>query len=137
MGCEMICSESYKDKEFIIDENDKNFNKELRSKRKDILNITTNTVVNSSFISPTKNNNSYMQNTNNQSSIETTSKKFFWDFNNKYNSNNHINNDNNNINDNISNNENINNRNNYFKFFINIFLLYFFNINYLFKWVAK
>ena len=69
MGCEFICSEYYKDKEFIIDENDKNFNKELRSKRKDILNITTNTVVNSSFISPTKNNNSYMQNTNNQSSI--------------------------------------------------------------------
>ena len=33
-----------KDKEFIIDENDKNFNKELRSKRKDILNNTTNTV---------------------------------------------------------------------------------------------
>ena len=111
MGCEMICSEIYKDKEFIIDENDKNFNKELRSKRKDILNITTNTVVNSSFISPTKNNNSYMQNTNNQSSIETTSKKFFWDFNNKYNSNNHVNNDNNNINDNISNNDNINNNN--------------------------
>ena len=73
MGCEMICSESYKDKEFIIDENDKNFNKELRSKRKDILNNTTNTVINSSFISPTKNNNSMIQNTNNQSSIDTTS----------------------------------------------------------------
>ena len=107
MGCEMICSEFYKDKEFIIDENDKNFNKELRSKRKDILNNTTNTVINSSFISPTKNNNSMIQNTNNQSSIETTSKKFFLlDFNNKYNSNNHINNDNNN--DNINNNDNNN-----------------------------
>ena len=107
----MICSEFYKDKEFIIDENDKNFNKELRSKRKDILNNTTNTVINSSFISPTKNNNSMIQNTNNQSSIETTSKKFFLlDFNNKYNSNNHINNDNNN--DNINNNDNNNDNDN-------------------------
>ena len=114
----MICSEFYKDKEFIIDENDKNFNKELRSKRKDILNITTNTVINSSFISPTKNNNSMIQNTNNQSSIETTSKKFFiLDFNNKYNSNNHINNDNNNdnINNNDNNNDNDNDDNKYAK----------------------
>ena len=118
MGCEMICSEFYKDKEFIIDENDKNFNKELRSKRKDILNNTTNTVINSSFISPTKNNNSMIQNTNNQSSIETTSKKFFLlDFNNKYNSNNHINNDNNNdnINNNDNNNDNDNDDNKYAK----------------------
>ena len=114
----MICSEFYKDKEFIIDENDKNFNKELRSKRKDILNNTTNTVINSSFISPTKNNNSMIQNTNNQSSIETTSKKFFLlDFNNKYNSNNHINNDNNNdnINNNDNNNDNENDDNKYAK----------------------
>ena len=114
----MICSEFYKDKEFIIDENDKNFNKELRSKRKDILNNTTNTVINSSFISPTKNNNSMIQNTNNQSSIETTSKKFFiLDFNNKYNSNNHINNDNNNdnINNNDNNNDNDNDDNKYAK----------------------
>ncbi len=118
MGCEMICSDFYKDKEFIIDENDKNFNKELRSKRKDILNNTTNTVINSSFISPTKNNNSMIQNTNNQSSIETTSKKFFLlDFNNKYNSNNHINNDNNNdnINNNDNNNDNDNDDNKYAK----------------------
>ena len=114
----MICSEFYKDKEFIIDENDKNFNKELRSKRKDILNNTSNTVINSSFISPTKNNNSMIQNTNNQSSIETTSKKFFLlDFNNKYNSNNHINNDNNNdnINNNDNNNDNDNDDNKYAK----------------------